>query len=336
MFDEINFIETEISHPLISRQVNIASIDKDKYDEENVRNSDFLISGSVLTFRSIPISQYALENLSYMQAFNIFTYLPGSYTRRKNYHSFLVLYTLEGIGEVEYLGRTYTLREGDGIFIDCRKPHYYKAQTKWKVCVFHSSGSLVSHYSEEYEKSARRVFHEETGGNFQNYLLNILTVYDSPSLYRDLRASHAIDSLFLYILTKTQNPLLQTHSVPRFVEIAMSYMESHFSSRITLDDLAELTNTNKYHLAKEFKRYTEFSPLDYLIWIRIREAKVMLKTTTMSANRIAKEVGIRDINNFNYHFKKRVGMTPGEYRTHGDYILQSHFFHSSNTNSSTF
>ena len=98
-------------------------------------------------------------------------------------------------------------------------------------------------------------------------------------------------------------------------------MEQKFIEVIYLDTLAEVTRTNKYHLSKEFKRYIGFSPHDYLIWLRINQAKILLKTTNLPANKIAHQVSIHDINNFNYLFKNRVGSTPIQYRNSADHIL---------------
>ena len=101
----------------------------------------------------------------------------------------------------------------------------------------------------------------------------------------------------------------------------MKYMEENYSEQISLDDLAKLTNTNKFHLAKEFKRYTSFSPHDYLIQLRINQARLLLRNTTLPAVKIAYEVGIYDINNFNYLFKKRIGKTPIQYRNSPNFMV---------------
>ena len=321
MFDSISFLHSETSHPITSRQISDAALKSGKYDPENLVNSDFYIVGSADAFRPVPITAYARENLFYMQAFTVFGYRKGSFTRRQNFHSFLILYTLSGVGQVEYGGQTTELHAGDGMFIDCRKPHYYEAAEDWKVAVFHFRGPLAEHYSEEYEKMGQLRFHEEFTGRFARYLEQILEIYDSPQLYRDLRASHAIDGMLLYLTIQASRGAIQRQNVPRFVQQAMKHMEENFAQPISLDFLAELTQTNKFHLVKEFKHYTGFSPNDYLIWVRINQAKLLLKTTTLPAVKIAHSVGVHDINNFNYLFKKRVGTTPIRYRNNGDYIL---------------
>lgn len=321
LFEGISFLHSETNQPVTSRQVSDATLKSGKYDPENLANSEFYIVGSTDAFRPVPITDFAKENLFYMQAFTIFHYRKGSYTRRQNFRSFLVLYTLEGVGSVDYCGKKLTLKTGDGILINCCKPHYYEAAEDWKVAVLHVQGPLAAHYSEEYEKMGQLVFHEETTGRFARYLEQILESYDSPSLHRDLRASHAIDGLLLYLVVLASKLAIQKQDVPRSVQQAMKYLEEHYPEAISLDDLAKLTRINKYHLSKEFKRYTGFSPNDYLIWVRIHQAKIMLKTTTLPANKISHAVGIHDINNFIYLFKNRVGMTPIQYRNSADYIL---------------
>ena len=256
-----------------------------------------------------------------MQAFTIFHYRKGSFTRRQNFHSYLVLYTYEGTGTLEYNGAQYTLRSHDGILIDCRKPHFYEAVEDWTVGVLHIQGPQAEYYCSRYESAFNPVFHENTSGRFHRYLEQLLEIYDSPSLHRDLRASHCIDGLLLYLLILSSNVNIQKRDVPKYIQQVMKHMELHFADPVTLDDLEKMTGTNKYHLSKEFKRYTGFSPHDYLIWIRINQAKVLLKTTSLPANKIAHEVGIHDINNFNYLFKKRLGLTPIQYRNSPDSIL---------------
>lgn len=321
MFEGISFLHAETDRPITSRSISDEALKSGKYDPENLTNSEFYIIGSTEAFRPVPITAFAKENLLHMQAFTIFHYRKGSFTRRQNFHSFLVLYTYEGTGEVEYCGKHFEMKAGDGILIDCRKPHYYVAVEDWKVAVLHVNGPLAEHYAEEYARGSQLVFHEGVTGRFHRYLEQLLEIYDSPSLHRDLRAHHSIDGLLLYLVVLSSNLAVHKQDVPKVVQQAMKHMEQQFMEDISLDTLAELTRTNKYHLSKEIKRYTGFSPHDYLIWLRINQAKILLKTTNLPANKIAHQVGIHDINNFNYLFKNRVGSTPIQYRNSADYIL---------------
>ncbi len=314
MFEQISFTHIETERPLTSLQVSPQTLQTGKYDAENLVNSQFYITGSVDVFARPPITAFAQENLFHLQSFDIFHYGKDSYTRRQNYHSFQILYTYRGKGYLEYENRAYALAPQTGVFLDCRLPHYYRAEEDWSVAVLHFRGPLAEFFCQAYGNSGQVLFQEPETGRFHRYLEQLLGIYDSPSLHRDIKASHCIEGMLLYLLGRSGTALTGEQESPVSVRTAMKYMENNFSKPITLDKLEALTNTNKYHLSKEFKRYTGFSPYDYLICLRIEQAKLLLKTTDLPASKIAHRVGIHDINNFNYLFKKKVGMTPIQYR----------------------
>lgn len=322
MFDGIEMTHVVTKHPLTSRQISEDTYKQHKeYERENLSNSEFVINGSADIFREPPVSEFAIRNLYYVQAFSVFHYKKDSYTRRRDYHSYLCLYTYSGTGHLEYEGKEYTLEKGDGVFINCTKPHYYRAKTDWEVGVFHFHGPLAGYMSSEYEKLDHLKFHEETNGRFQGYLEQVLKIYSAPSLYRELRVSHVIEEMLIYLLYEASNFAVQQNNVPGYVQKLMGYLEKNFTQDISLDQMAALVNTSKYHLSKEFKKYTGFSPHDYLISLRINHAKILLKTTDYPANKIAHIVGIHDINNFNYLFKKKVGKTPIQFRKSNDIVV---------------
>ena len=288
MFEGIPFTQTTLSQPLISKQLSEETIKtrmkNRKYDPENFQNSEFYIDGSTESFLRPPITDFAKDHLFHMQGFDIFHYKRRSYTRRKNYQSFLLMYTYGGSAQLEYNGRKYTLGEFDGAFIDCRLPHTYTATTDWDVAVLHFHGPLADYMFSEMQKTGSIVFHEPTSGHFQQMLEELLMIYTSPSLQRDMRAAHRIEGILLHLVIINSNIAIAKRDVPRSVQEAMKYMEDHYSQDISLDDLADITATSKYHLAKEFKKYTTFSPHDYLVRLRINQAKIYngphVKTTS--------------------------------------------------------
>ncbi len=319
MFEGISFTNISIEHPLVSKQIPDEMKKNERYDPNNYLNAEFLIDGSVETFLRPPITDFAKESLFHMQGFDIFHYKRRSYTKRKNYASFLLLYTYGGSAHLEYKGRKYTLKEFDGAWIDCRYPHAYTAVTDWDVAVMHFRGPLAEYMHEEMLKTGSPVFHEPTTGHFQQMLEELLMIYSSPSLQRDMRAAHRIEGILLHLIIINSNIAIAKRDVPRSIQEAMKYMEDHYAEDISLDDLARITSTSKFHLSKEFKKYTSFSPHDYLVRLRINQAKILLKTTSLPVVKIAHSVGVRDINNFNYLFKNREGKTPLAYRGSPDF-----------------
>lgn len=96
-----------------------------------------------------------------------------------------------------------------------------------------------------------------------------------------------------------------------FVE---QYLNEHFKEDISLQTLSELTYLNKYYLAHVFKNYKGISPINYLIQVRIKEAKHLLETTDYSIAKIASSIGFSSQSYFSQVFRKETNMTPNEYR----------------------
>lgn len=319
MFENIELTTTVAKTSLTSRTLTESAYKNPKYNKENLENSRFCITGSADSFARPPITDFAMEKLYYMQDFNIFHYGFGSYTERKNFHSFMILYTYSGQGSMVYHDKTYQLREGDGVFINCMDPHFYKVEGKsWDTAVLHLYGSLLPELHAQYIQSGTAMFHENITGKYQHYLERLLTIYSYPHLYRDWQASACIDNMLNYLLILSSTEAGRRNDTPQDIRYLMKYMENNYTEHLTLDYLASFASMNKYYLSKEFKKYTGFSPNDYLISLRINQAKTLLKSTTLPASKIAHEVGIHNMNNFTNLFKKKTGMTPIQYRSSTD------------------
>ncbi|MGN0592886.1 MAG: AraC family ligand binding domain-containing protein, partial [Ruminococcus sp.] len=91
--------------------------------QSQMKNLDFYLDGTIKLFHIPPISKFAAENLMYLADFNLYDYRCPSFSRREYYPYYLLFYTYSGYGYLEYEGRHYHLGEGDGFFIDGRKPH---------------------------------------------------------------------------------------------------------------------------------------------------------------------------------------------------------------------
>ena len=94
----------------------------------------------------------------------------------------------------------------------------------------------------------------------------------------------------------------------------IAYISEHYNEDIYLDFLAEKFNTNAKYLSRRIKQYINIGFKDYLLKLRIDNAKRLLTETDMSIISIAESVGIPRRNTFIEVFKKIVGTTPSEYR----------------------
>jgi AraC-like DNA-binding protein len=72
---------------------------------------------------------------------------------------------------------------------------------------------------------------------------------------------------------------------------------------------------NPCHFARQFKAAMGLPPHQYVITRRVERARRLLRAgTDLSLAEVAAQVGFYDQSQFSHHFKRLVGVTPGQYR----------------------
>ncbi len=131
----------------------------------------------------------------------------------------------------------------------------------------------------------------------------------SPSTDRQAKLKLALETLIIQI---TDN-MYDSYTSPLSAEI-ISFISSHYTEKITLNDISQATFYSAAYCENEFKKTTGTSIINYLIDVRLNAAKKLLAETSLSCARIAAAVGFEDANYFSRIFKKRTGYSPLKYR----------------------
>lgn len=98
------------------------------------------------------------------------------------------------------------------------------------------------------------------------------------------------------------------------IEMAKKYIDKHYMKPLTLNDVAEHVELNPSYFSSLFKKETGFNFTDYLLDTRIEMAKNLLLNPTVKVYEIGYKVGYEDAVSFGRAFKKKIGMSPKEYR----------------------
>ena len=99
------------------------------------------------------------------------------------------------------------------------------------------------------------------------------------------------------------------------IAAAKNYIINSFSQEICLDDVAEYVSLSSAYFSRLFKQETGENFIDYLIKIRMEQAKNLLETTDKKTYEISEYVGYKKSKYFSKLFKNYTGYTPTEYRT---------------------
>jgi AraC-like DNA-binding protein len=90
----------------------------------------------------------------------------------------------------------------------------------------------------------------------------------------------------------------------------LDYINQNYMEEITVDELADMIGVTKYYFCKLFKKLNGKTLSEYINYIRISEAYLLIKGTDLRITDIAMTVGFTDINYFSRVFKSIMSISP--------------------------
>lgn len=124
---------------------------------------------------------------------------------------------------------------------------------------------------------------------------------------------HQLDNL----LIKLARCILQQNPPPREFPPSLKTLETMLhqnpSYQWTVDEMAGLAGLSPTGFNEKFKRYSGFSPIHYLINLRVREG-IKLLQRNINLTDIALETGFYSSQHFSTTFKRITGYTPSHYK----------------------
>ena len=128
------------------------------------------------------------------------------------------------------------------------------------------------------------------------------------------RINQLIDELFILIARQLSREHHSRRDFPQtFLKLEQTLRED-LSHQWTVEEMAALVGLGITAFSEKVKGFTGFSPLNYLINIRISEAIKLLKRPDVHITDIALDVGFYSSQHFATTFKKLTGYTPSEFR----------------------
>jgi AraC family transcriptional regulator, melibiose operon regulatory protein len=236
---------------------------------------------------------------------------------------------LEGAMEYFVNGRTMHIGQGDGIFVNSKRPHYGYS-TERTDCVFLVVAVHPSLLGEGMH-ACRSYLENKFGADAEDFiLLTAQTDWQRELLlclnhiYEEMNASQAnplrllalSTSLCADMLAHVQQGAGELADLTTWIAVwnMTGYIRQHYEQKITLDEIAAAGSVCRSRCCDLFAKYVGQTPNNFLVRLRIHKGCQMLRETKRSICEIALACGFQSASYFTYTFRREMGMVPQEYR----------------------
>lgn len=237
--------------------------------------------------------------------------------RDAGYGHFHFFRCIDGEGTVTAGGSSITLARNMGMILYPNEPHRYAPlQEPWLVDWITFDGSNAGPLLEYLEVNSSAAFELPYPEMTARILRDFAELLRAPKPTIKMDASGRLYDLLISLYWNT--PASKNHSRElryRRIEPVLRYMEAHYASPISLDQLAGQAGITPKRLCALFHEVLHMRPFWYLNTLRINNSKrMLLEDRRRTVAEVAALCGYDNTCYFNQTFKAMTGMTPTLFR----------------------
>lgn len=224
------------------------------------------------------------------------------------------LYVIEGELSILCDKANPVLRSGDYIIIPPNTPYTYARAGNSTMRYFwvHFTGSEVSNIIKRYELRLYPEFNSiSDGSEIISSMRRFTDACTSEELYKDSELSILFERILLRLARKSA----AKYTLP--LKKSISYINAFYNTELKIPLLAKMEGLSISRYSAVFKGTMGMTPCDYIIKTRLAFAFELLSNTDLSIKEISVLVGYEDAHFFSRIFRKKVGISPREYRVMG-------------------
>lgn len=238
------------------------------------------------------------------------------------------LYVFDGTLDYSINGKRLKLNKGEGIIVNSKRIHSNQSvrgqYVRFNYVIIHPSYLCASPYIEK--KYIAPVICQDSFDyvllHHNDWTSEIIDTMNhlfegGPDDSRELEiieaTFHTVRVLFNNLKPKSSFDQSSSIYVNTF-KTMITFINNHFSEKISLDEIAESGNVGKTLCAKIFKIFTSKTPGEYLIHYRINKSLELLTDGNLKITDIAYRSGFNSASHYTKIFKDIVKCTPNKYR----------------------
>lgn len=236
-------------------------------------------------------------------------------------HPFTELfYVVDGKGEFNIQGQRFPVKANDFVIINPQVEHteLSSPDEPLEYIVLGIKGLSFSNLTPVSEGGHPFSFFNlrDEQKDILRYLNAMVQEATSQSMSYELVCHNLLEILLIKILRHQHFDLEvgKQSKATKDISFIKHYLETYYHESIQLEDLASMTHLSRFYISHSFKKEIGMSPMEYLIDIRIKESKILLRTTNYSISQVADIVGFTTPTYFSKQFRKSTGISPTDYR----------------------
>jgi two-component system, response regulator YesN len=153
-----------------------------------------------------------------------------------------------------------------------------------------------------------------TGYSSKDVAIEALKGRADEYLEKPLEIGHAKEIIAGLLEKRELKDLRSGSSAVSKIERVKRFIERNCHKKVCLRDAAEVIGLNPKYLSRLFKQRTGLGFNDYIMKVKIKAAKKVLKRTDIKIASVAEQFGYQNPESFIRAFKKLAGRTPSEFR----------------------
>ncbi|GGG66901.1 AraC family transcriptional regulator [Paenibacillus radicis (ex Gao et al. 2016)] len=257
--------------------------------------------------------QIILPELELHKIENEFYNSPHSHDNR-----YQITVPVKGSCDFNYENRDMALGTGEGLILSPADRHSFHMGSDSSIIIVIAKDDRIGRAFESTPAKLRPFDPADMLGYFHRWASNILALEHMDPLAVQETQSLALEDLQSMLTAgghrREEPAALAERLSDRNALQVLDYIRAHYTEQLDIDQLAAIALQSRYHFIRSFKLAVGVTPYQYVLQLRVEEAKRQLRMSEHTVTDISYNVGFSSPSQFYRVFMKFSGVTPESYR----------------------
>lgn len=237
--------------------------------------------------------------------------------RPKGRRDYQLLYILEGKAHFYFESGEIIVNKGEMVLFRPREPqsYFYFPKDKCQAFWVHFTGSDVDKILDYYKlPNDTNIFYSGSSPVYQWLFEQMIRELQlCRANYKEL-LTMLLRHIFLLVNRYLKENGKSGVDALNDIERSIQYFNENYTKDINIDEYAKSLHVSTCWFNRRFKQVTKVTPLQYILSLRLSNAKMLLETQDYNVTETSYAVGFHNPLYFSRLFTKHIGMPPSEYK----------------------